>query len=82
MLRCTAGGEHRVLIEDDGIGITGSKEMDQGGEHIGLIVMQERAQRLGGEIKIDSEPNEGTRILLTFRYPPVQPDVAVKTAVS
>jgi two-component system nitrate/nitrite sensor histidine kinase NarX len=76
------GGEHRVLIEDDGIGIMSTEESDQAGEHIGLIVMQERAHRLGGEIKIDSEPNEGTRILLTFRYPFEQPDVSFRTAVS
>jgi two-component system nitrate/nitrite sensor histidine kinase NarX len=82
MLRSSAGGEHRVLIEDDGIGIMSTEESDQAGEHIGLIVMQERAHRLGGEIKIDSEPNEGTHILLTFRYPFEQSDVAFRTAVS
>jgi two-component system nitrate/nitrite sensor histidine kinase NarX len=82
MLRSSAGGEHRVLVEDDGIGITSTKEADQTGEHIGLIVMQERAQRLGGEIKIDSEPNEGTRVVLTFRYPLEQPEISFRTAAS
>ncbi len=82
MLRSSLGGEYRVLIEDDGVGIAGEKESEQDGEHIGLMVMQERAQRLRGEIKIDSEPNEGTRILLTFRYPFRQSDVSIRTAVS
>ncbi len=81
MLRSSAGGEYRVLIEDDGVGITDPKETGQAGDHIRLIVMRERAQRLGGEVKIDSEPNEGTRILLTFRYPLEQPVVSYRTAV-
>ncbi len=84
LLRSNAVGEHRVLVEDDGIGIgiDGAPQGDQAGEHIGLIVMQERAQRLGGELKIESEPNEGTRVELTFHYPLAQPDITVKSAAS
>ncbi len=82
MLRSSPAGEYRVMIEDDGVGITGTQEPDQGGEHIGLIVMQERAHRLGGEIKIDSEPNEGTRVVLTFQYPIEPPTMSFRTAAS
>ena len=30
--------------------------------------MQERATHLGGKLRIESEPDEGTRIELTFTY--------------
>jgi nitrate/nitrite-specific signal transduction histidine kinase len=32
--------------------------------------MRERAERIGGKLKIESDPNEGTRIHLVFRHPP------------
>jgi two-component system nitrate/nitrite sensor histidine kinase NarX len=40
------------------------------GEHVGLSIMRDRARRLRGQLRIESEPGEGTRVLLTFRYPP------------
>ena len=61
-------GLYRILIEDDGVGFEESTEPARPGEHIGLEVMQERAGRLGGELRIESEPGEGTRVLLSF-YP-------------
>jgi two-component system, NarL family, nitrate/nitrite sensor histidine kinase NarX len=68
MLR-SANGEFRVLIEDDGIGFGEPAFSTHAGEHVGLSIMRERARRLGGELRIESEPGEGTRVLLTFRYP-------------
>ena len=32
--------------------------------------MRERAGRMGGTLRVESEPGEGTRLLLSFRYPP------------
>jgi len=58
-------GRYEVLIEDDGFGIDPPDDA-RPGEHIGLQVMQERARRLPGEITIESEPGEGTRVSLTF----------------
>ena len=55
-----------ILIEDDGIGIQ-SKVLDgKPGEHLGLKIMQERANRVGGNLKIESDTGEGTRIILNF----------------
>jgi signal transduction histidine kinase len=34
--------------------------------------MKERARYLGGKLKIDSEPDEGTRVELRFQYMPEQ----------
>lgn len=58
-------GRYSVLIEDDGRGFAPS-EPGMPGEHLGLSIMRERAQRLPGELTIESEPGEGLRILLTF----------------
>jgi len=53
-----------VLIEDDGQGIEESETNAEPGEHIGLSVMKERADAIDGELQIESEPGEGTRVLL------------------
>lgn len=68
LLKSETSGRYLVLVEDDGIGITQQALHGHPGEHIGLSIMQERARRLHrGEVKIESEPGEGTRIELTFQ---------------
>ena len=59
---------YTVLIEDDGLGMTGVVE-EASGEHAGLAIMRERTERLPGQIVIESEPGEGTRIILIFNAP-------------
>jgi two-component system nitrate/nitrite sensor histidine kinase NarX len=68
MLNGGADGTYKLLIEDDGVGIaeTFAGPLPRRGEHIGLAIMRERAQRLRGVLTIESEPGEGTRISLTF----------------
>lgn len=68
LLRCDQTDYH-LLIEDDGIGMSQPAFSGHPGEHIGLSIMEERARFLGGELKIESEPEEGTRVQLTFRHP-------------
>ncbi len=58
-----------VLIEDDGIGMPDKVIAGGPGEHLGLKILQERAARIGGELKIESEAGEGTRIILCFPQP-------------
>ena len=63
---------YTVLIEDDGVGmadIAGGMPI----EHAGLAIMRERTGRLPGQIVIESEPGEGTRIVLIFTAPPAAP---------
>lgn len=74
MLRCNTEGQYRVLIEDDGVGMQKPAFTGHPGEHIGLSIMQERARYLGGDLHIESEEGEGTRVLLTFRYPDPRPN--------
>ena len=64
-------GGYTLLIEDDGEGIAPASE-SRPGEHIGLSVMRERAERLPGELTIESEPGEGTRIVLSFPVAPAK----------
>lgn len=62
-------GNCSVLIEDDGIGISeDSPGPDKKtGEHIGLSIMQERAERINGEIHFESEDEGGTLVQLSFQ---------------
>lgn len=64
--RAGRGGEHVLLIEDDGVGFGEGKMDGRAGEHIGLSIMQERARRIGAELRIESEPGDGTRVELVF----------------
>ncbi len=69
LFRIRNNGHYLVLIEDDGKGFTDQAPSDHPGKHIGLSVMRERAAEFGAEIVFESEPGEGTRILLSFSYP-------------
>jgi len=60
---------YTVLIEDDGLGMAGAAEESMPGAHAGLAIMRERTERLHGQIVIESEPGEGTRIVLMFNAP-------------
>ena len=66
LLHARADGFYRLLIEDDGIGFDENNNNAERGEHIGLSIMHDRAERLGCKLKIESEPGEGTRLDLTF----------------
>jgi len=68
MFRCDEDGNHHVLIENDGIGFETPKSSDHPGKHLGLTIMRERAAHLNGELRIESEPDEGTRVELEFTY--------------
>jgi two-component system, NarL family, nitrate/nitrite sensor histidine kinase NarX len=54
----------RVSIEDDGIGIPYKAERSQ---HYGLAIMQERASSLRGDLRIEAQPDRGTRVCLRFQ---------------
>jgi two-component system nitrate/nitrite sensor histidine kinase NarX len=69
LMRGKDQGPYRVLIEDDGTGMEAQTQKGAPGEHVGLSIMEERARRLGGKIRFESELGEGTRIQLTFPSP-------------
>ena len=70
LLQCDEAGNFLVLIENDGKGFDKAAIQSEAGKHLGLTIMKERAKYLGGNLKIDSDPDEGTRVELRFRYVP------------
>jgi two-component system nitrate/nitrite sensor histidine kinase NarX len=58
----------QLLIEDDGVGFKkdqyGTEVM---GNNIGMNIMKERADRIGASIEIESEIDEGTRVIISFK---------------
>jgi len=62
-----ADDQVRLGIEDDGRGFDASaplrREADSGW---GMMIMQERAAALGAELRVDSAPGSGTRVVFTL----------------
>lgn len=70
-LRLTENTSHLVLeIEDDGLGFVPGPETGGAG-HYGLLGIQERVALLEGEFSLDSQPNQGTCLLIQI---PLKPD--------
>ena len=65
MICCDDAGYH-LLVEDDGVGFEPQASEIDDGEHIGLSIMHQRARRVGGALTLESEPGEGTRIMIDF----------------
>jgi two-component system nitrate/nitrite sensor histidine kinase NarX len=59
------GQAYIFRVSDDGQGFDASSPRTEQG-HVGLAIMRERAQRIGGTIQVDSSPDSGTRITLTL----------------
>ena len=55
-----------AAVTGSGSGPDTDLDIDNSGEHIGLSVMAQRAKSIGAGFQIESEPGEGTRILLSF----------------
>ena len=53
-----------LIIEDDGSGFSMSDVKEKGDAHVGLHIMQERAERLSAQLTIESLPGEGSKIIL------------------
>ncbi|PLY16107.1 MAG: histidine kinase [Sedimenticola sp.] len=81
LMTCNAEGEYMLLIEDDGVGFDNFAPDGSPGEHIGLSIMEERARRLGGSLRIESEPGEGTRVELIYNPSLKQKEKQQKEAV-
>jgi signal transduction histidine kinase len=66
--------EIRLDLEDDGIGFEAGENLQLdtllANKHFGLAGMMERAAIVGAEIKIESKPDEGTRIQVAWKPDP------------
>jgi len=72
LMRSNPSGNYHVLIEDDGVGIKAGTIDGEPGQHVGLSIMQERANRISGKVLIESELGDGTRVELDFQINPQQ----------
>jgi len=75
IIPCGTTGESPTLSHDEHMRVTEiaieqAAKRGRPGEHIGLSIMEERARRLGGNLRIESEVGEGTRVELSYRSPP------------
>ena len=53
----------QLVVEDEGSGFDPS-ELDDQGAGLGLVNVRERIQMIGGELRVDSAPGEGTRVTI------------------
>ena len=68
------GAEIRGSLKDDGIGFDAPAARNSDG--FGLISMEERIKKLGGELSVETSPGRGTRI--SFRAPLWRENVATE----
>jgi len=69
------GAVLRVVVEDDGVGFDldqFSQNTSANAQHLGLHSMRERATSVGGELEIESWPEQGTRVMVSLPYAEVQ----------
>jgi two-component system nitrate/nitrite sensor histidine kinase NarX len=58
----------QLLIEDDGVGFKKDQfDTEVMGNNIGMNIMKERASQMGASIEIESEVDEGTRVIVSFK---------------
>ncbi len=60
-----SGTQVRVTIEDNGQGFVPEEVSDEGHQHVGLNVMRERAESIGGTLVLDSQLGQGTKVIVT-----------------
>lgn len=60
-----AGRSLSLRVADNGQGFEQDEAFSEVGGHFGLLGMRERAERLGGELHLHSEPGQGTEVAVT-----------------
>jgi len=58
-----------VTVTDDGCGFNPAEVANKGPLHLGLQIMHERAESVGGKLEIESSPGHGTRITILLQSP-------------
>ena len=65
----TEARELYLRILDNGRGFEQGSAFSPVGGHFGLLGMRERAERLGGELRLASHPGEGTEVEVKVPLP-------------
>lgn len=67
-----------VVVADDGVGFNPDQAFSRPAGHMGLIGMQERAQSIGGWVRVYSAPGQGARLELEVPLEPLPPPDAME----
>jgi len=59
-----------LIIEDDGVGFNVESVSGANDKGLGLVGMRERAALVGGTAEVESQPGEGTRVIVRIPTPP------------
>ena len=62
-IRLSCGHEYQVSVRDDGKGFDPA-HVEHLEDHVGLRIMNERAARAGGRVRVVSQPGAGTEVVL------------------
>jgi signal transduction histidine kinase len=64
-VRCSQNGNQVCIsVEDDGRGFDPAQVAEGGRQCFGLQIMRERAESVGGSLGLDSQPGQGTRVVV------------------
>jgi signal transduction histidine kinase len=63
------GGKIVLRVKDNGRGFEGQKAFSPAAGHFGLLGMRERAERLHGELRVQSRPGEGAELEVLVPLP-------------
>lgn len=69
-LQCQEPGVLELVVGDDGRGFDPARDPGHGRRSFGLSTMRERTESLGGSLRVESQPGNGT--LVTVRLPFVE----------
>ena len=67
----------RVTVEDDGCGFEPDEVFAATGGRVGLRVMRERAEEIGGSLAVQSAPGQGATIIVTAPLRKAGPGIRV-----
>ena len=59
-----------LIIEDDGVGFDAEHMSGANDKGLGLVGIRERAALVGGTAEVESQPGEGTRVIVRIPAPP------------
>jgi len=59
-------GTIEITIQDDGRGFDPDSDQQSGRGGFGLRFMRERAKRVGGTLRVESQPDQGTRVIISL----------------
>jgi two-component system nitrate/nitrite sensor histidine kinase NarX len=55
-----------IAVRDDGQGFDPARVLEEGGSHVGIGIMRERAHRIGARLELDAAPGRGACVTLVL----------------